>query len=188
MTRRYRPKLAFVLTLAAMAIVPATAQAMRTGPFVTPSALPSTQQGGIGVFTTPSAPPSTQQGAHSGAASCSEACSGGGYTTAAHTGEPGVPPTLGVLQASKLAAVNRAEAQQAQARHLRPTAGYSNAEINAYASTVHPAAAVTPANTTPSDAFDWTDAVIGAGIATTIALLLMVTSVAVRRRSQIHHT
>ncbi len=167
MTRRYRPKLALVLTLAAMAIVPATAQASW--------------------LLGPSGPPTTQQGGRSGTAMCSEVCSGGGYASAAQTGEPGVPPTLGVLQGSKLAAVTRAEAQQAQARHLRPIAPYSNAEINAYASTVHPTAAVTPANTTPSDGFDWTDAAIGAGVATTIALLLMVTGVAVRRRSQTRH-
>jgi hypothetical protein len=167
MTRCFRPKLALALMLAAMAFVPATAQASW--------------------LLGPSGPPTTQQGGHSGTAMCSEVCSGGGYTAAAQTGEPGVPPTLGALRGSNLAAVNRAEAQQAHARRMPPSGGYSNADINTYASTVHPTAAVTPANTTSSDAFDWTDAAIGAGVATTIALLLMVTGVAVRRRGQTSH-
>jgi hypothetical protein len=148
-----------------MATVPAAAQA-KWGP-----ASPAPQQ--------------SQQVSQPGTAPCSDACSGGGYTSAP-TGEIGIPPTLGVVGAAELAAMHAAEVRPegALSQHLASSGHYSTAELNAYAATAHPTAAVTPANPSPSDAFDWTDAAIGAGIAATIALLMTFTAVGVRGRRQ----
>lgn len=168
-TALFRSRLALAVALVAMAIIPATAQAK------------------WGLASPP--PQQSQQVSQPRAGPCSEACSGGGYTIA-QTGEVGILPILGVERGQQLAALHRVEARQEQefSRHLASSPRYNTAELNAYASTAHPAAAVTPANPTPSDAFDWTDAAIGAGIAATIALLVMLSTVAVRSRGQARHS
>ena len=167
-TRRFKPKFALVAAIAAIVAIPATAQA----------------RWNLG----PPAPQPSQLSSQPGMGTCSEVCSAGGYTIPP-TGEPGVPPSLGVVRGRALVALDRAEAlkERALIANLPSSARYSNAGLNAYASTSHPTAAVTPASPSPGSAFEWADAAIGAGIAATISLLLTATSVAVRRRSQARH-
>ncbi|MBV8948636.1 MAG: hypothetical protein JOZ95_24655, partial [Solirubrobacterales bacterium] len=65
----------------------------------------------------------------------------------------GAPPILPRVPASEQAAINRAQAGEAQALSysLPPTARYSSAELNAYANAVHPVAAAThPSETYPA--------------------------------------
>ena len=108
------------------------------------------------------------------------------------------PPILRRARASEQAAISRAQAGEAQALSysLPPTAGYSSAELNAYASANHPVAAATnPSETypaagpnpdgqtpvdapativrvsTPSSGFDWGDAGIGAAGGLALSML-----------------
>ncbi|MBV9417536.1 MAG: hypothetical protein JO363_21300 [Solirubrobacterales bacterium] len=77
---------------------------------------------------------------------------------------PGGPPILPRVRASEQAAINRAQAAEAQALAYSPspTARYSSAEFNAYASAVHPVVATPPTIKAPNSGFDWGDAGIGA--------------------------
>jgi hypothetical protein len=101
----------------------------------------------------------------------------------------GVSPVLQPPRPSELRAIQRAEAQKARrlAYELPATAPYSNAEWNAYASAAHPVASSPPVTGAPSNAFDYSDAAVGAGIAGGIVLLITAGNVTVRRRSRLHH-
>ena len=102
-------------------------------------------------------------------------------------GSQGVPPILRPATASELAAINRAEAQEARrlAYNLPRTARYSNTEMNAYASAAHPVAASTPTSEAPSNSFDYRAAAVGAGL--TGAIMLLITAGILRRRGQLSH-
>jgi len=102
---------------------------------------------------------------------------------------PAAPPILRPARGSEQAALNRAQAAEARASSsgLPPTARYSSADLNAYASTVHPVAATTPTVKAPSDGFHYDDAGIGAGITAAMLLLIAAGTVAVRERSQPRH-
>jgi hypothetical protein len=101
----------------------------------------------------------------------------------------GAPPILRPARPSDLPAINRAQEQEAQRRSytLPRTARYSNAEMNAYASAVHPVAVSTPVSDVPSNAFDYGAAAIGAGITGAIVLLITAGTLTIRRRSQPRH-
>ena len=123
------------------------------------------------------------------------------------------PPILPRVPASEQAAIDRAQAAEAQALSYSPspTARYSSAELNAYAPAVHPVAAATnPSETypaagpnpdeqapvgapativrvgTPSSGFDWGDAGIGAvgGLALSMLGLAGALMLSQRRRER----
>ena len=84
-----------------------------------------------------------------------------------------VPPILPRARASEQAAINRAQAREAQALSysLPPGAQYRMEELNANASAVHPVAATTPTDKAPGGGFDWGDAGIGAAGGLALAML-----------------
>lgn len=86
---------------------------------------------------------------------------------------PGAPPILPRVPAAEQAAIDRAQAAEAQALSYSPspTARYSSAEFNAYASAVHPVAATTPTVKAPGGGFDWGDAGIGAAGGLALSML-----------------
>ena len=92
-----------------------------------------------------------------------------------HTAQsvPGGPPILPRVRASEQAAINRAQAREAQALAYSPppAAQYRMEELNANASAVHPVAAATPTVKTPGGGFDWGDAGIGAAGGLALAML-----------------
>lgn len=96
----------------------------------------------------------------------------------------GAPPILPRVPASEQAAINRAQAGEAQAlsNGLPPTARYSSAELNAYATAVHPLVAPTPTVKTPGGGFDWGDAGIGAAGGLAISLLGIGGALAISQR------
>ena len=96
---------------------------------------------------------------------------------------PAVPPILHRSEVSQRAAIERLK-EQALVNHVPPNRRYSNADVNA---TNHPVAAPAPTLRAPDNGFDWGDAVIGAGITATIALLIAGGSFAMRQRSQPRH-
>lgn len=101
----------------------------------------------------------------------------------------GAPPILRPAGASELPAINRSQAHEAQrlAYNQPQTARYSNAEMNAYASALHPVAVSTPVSATPSNAFDYGAAAVGAGLTGAIVLLITAGTLTIRRRSQLRH-
>ncbi|MBV9798296.1 MAG: hypothetical protein JO039_09645 [Solirubrobacterales bacterium] len=88
--------------------------------------------------------------------------------------ELGLPPVLRPARASEQQAITRAETQEVNALADTPPQGarYSNAEQNAYAPATAPVATTPPAAGGSSNAFDYGDAAIGAGITAAIALLI----------------
>jgi hypothetical protein len=97
-----------------------------------------------------------------------------------------VPPQAsGRARRSHLAAAE-GPIEQALANHVPPTARYSNAALNAHATTHRPVAAARTLKA-PSNDFAWGDAAIGAGIAAAIALLLTAGAQVVRQRNQLRH-
>ena len=96
----------------------------------------------------------------------------------------GGPPILPVAQTAELAAIHRAEAQQAAAHSYSPPEGarYSSAAFNAYATLAHPVAATSPTVNAPNDGFDYGAAAVGAGLALTIIVVITAGGLVVRRR------
>ena len=96
----------------------------------------------------------------------------------------GAPPILPRVPASEQAAINRAQAGEAQAlsNSLPPTAWYSSAELNAYATAVHPLVAPTPTVKTPGGGFDWGDAGIGATGGLALSMLALAGALTISRR------
>ena len=86
---------------------------------------------------------------------------------------PGAPPILPRARASEQAAINRAQAREAQALaySLPPAAQYRMEELNANAGAVHPVAATTPTVKAPGGGFDWGDAGIGAAGGLALSML-----------------
>jgi hypothetical protein len=97
-----------------------------------------------------------------------------------------VPPILRPARASELAAIHRAEAQQAAALSYSAPAGarYSSADTDAYAAVARPVAVSAPAVKAPGDGFDFGAAAVGAGLAVAIIGLITVGGLALRRRRQ----
>jgi hypothetical protein len=95
------------------------------------------------------------------------------------------PPILRAAGPSELRVIKQAEAQAARrlAYTLPQTAQYSNAEMNAYASALHPVAVSTP----DSNGFDYGAAGVGAGLTAGIVLLITAGTLTIRRRSQLRH-
>ncbi|MBV9417537.1 MAG: hypothetical protein JO363_21305 [Solirubrobacterales bacterium] len=83
------------------------------------------------------------------------------------------PPILPRAGASEQAAINRAQAREAQALaySLSPAARYRMEELNANASADHPVAATTPTVKAPGGGFDWGDAGIGAAGGLALSML-----------------
>ncbi|MBV9424792.1 MAG: hypothetical protein JOZ98_17910 [Solirubrobacterales bacterium] len=103
--------------------------------------------------------------------------------------ELGLPPVLRPARASEQQAITRAETQEVNALADTPPQGarYSNAEQNAYAPATAPVATTPPAAGGSSNAFDYGDAAIGAGITAAIALLITGASLARRQRRELRH-
>lgn len=97
---------------------------------------------------------------------------------------PGAPPILPRVPASEQAAIDRAQAGEAQALSysLPPTARYSSAELNAYARTVHPVATTTPTVKAPGSGFDWGDAGIGAASGIGLSMLVLAGALTLSQR------
>ncbi|MBV8998176.1 MAG: hypothetical protein JO304_03890 [Solirubrobacterales bacterium] len=83
------------------------------------------------------------------------------------------PPILPRAGVSEQAAINRAQAREAQALaySLPPAAQYRMEELDANASAVHPVAATTPTVKAPGGGFDWGDAGIGAAGGLALSML-----------------
>jgi hypothetical protein len=111
----------------------------------------------------------------------------------AHASEPpGTPPILPPIPPAERPAVEAAQWQKAGAFYydVPQTARYSNAEMNAFAHAVKPAAeskpvgGLTQRSDAPSGGLDYGDAAVGAGITGGIALLIVAGNLTMRRRRQ----
>jgi hypothetical protein len=98
---------------------------------------------------------------------------------------PAIPPILPSARASDLATIRSAQAHdRALSYTVARNARYSNAEFNAYPTTVRTTAVSAPKLAAPSDGFDWGDAAIGGGTITAIVLLGTAGTLVVRRRGE----
>lgn len=100
------------------------------------------------------------------------------------TGQPAGPPILPPARPADLGALNHARAQAQAASYTEShMAPLSNADTNAAA----PAAISAPTVDATNGGFDWGDAAIGAAITGAIAVLIAVTTPAVRQRGRLHN-
>jgi hypothetical protein len=157
-------------------------------------AVPSAQAGGMAGGVRPADPPGAQAGGlfsgpgpdPPGAAQMEAQAFESLYH---HANVQSAPPILRPARRSELLAINAAQAREAQrfSYNLPPTARYSKAEMNAYASAGNPVRVSGSTAGAPGDGFDYGDAAVGVGIAGGVALLLTAGTLGVRRRAHPRH-
>jgi hypothetical protein len=196
--------LAITLAIAAVSAPGAHAGGLLSGPAPDPRAPPTRRRRASCGSTATSHPrhPSRRRALRptaprTGPTGLRGAVPGGAQSTSVASTRPGselvprarseaVAPILRPARASELAAINRAESQEADAfsYSLPRTARYSNADLNAYADAVHPVAVTTPAVGASSNGFDYGDAAIGAGSTAAILVLITAAGLVLCRRRQ----